>query len=357
MRPKVVLLAAVVAVSCAGPGREKPIGEAFVGPASVNLREELAARAEVSATVKHGERLEILERRRRFAKVRTKDGQEGWTDGRMLLSTSQMTRLRKVAKRASELPSQGKASVFDLLNVHTEPNRTSPSFYQVREGEVVDVIGGKVTPRLPYAPGTPDGYDPAAVRPETDNDDWQLVRMKDGRAGWVLARMVLMSIPDEVAQYAEGQRITSYFSLGEAKATPNEPAKHHWLWTTISERYQPHHFDSLRVFVYNASRKRYETSYIERNLKGYYPVMVDNPAASDGMPKFTVLVEKDGALERRTYEFHGYRAKVASREPYDGPREDLGLPLLADANEDAAPLYQPPSLWDRLKSGVRDLGR
>ena len=46
--------------------------------------------------MKHGERLEILERRRRFAKVRTAEGKQGWTDGRMLLTPPQMARLRKV---------------------------------------------------------------------------------------------------------------------------------------------------------------------------------------------------------------------------------------------------------------------
>ena len=46
-------------------------------------------------------------------------------------------------------------------------------------------------------------------------EDWYLVRTKDGKAGWVLSRMVSMAIPDEVAQYAEGHRITSYFSLGK----------------------------------------------------------------------------------------------------------------------------------------------
>mgnify|MGYP005849158605 CR=1 FL=1 len=358
MRKFLAASAILLAVSCSGPGREKPIGEAFVGPASLNLREELAARAEVSATVRHGERLEILERRRRFAKVRTKDGAEGWTDGRMLLSTSQMARLRNVARRASELPSQGQASVFDLLNVHTEPNRSAPSFYQIREEEIVDVIGGKVTPRLPYVPGTPDGYDPAAVTDQTEKDDWHLVRLKDGRAGWVLARMVLFTIPDEVAQYAEGHRITSYFSLGEVKGRDGE-TKHHWLWTTISQRYQPHHFDSLRVFVFNPYRKRYETAYVERNMRGYYPVMVDPPDGGGALPRFRVLAEKSGVLERRTYEFQGYRARIARREPVSGPRDELGLPLASEpAGEDDAPARPAdPSLWERLKTGVRNIGR
>ncbi len=45
-------------------------------------------------------------------------------------------------------------------------------------------------------------------------EDWTLVRTKDDQCGWVLSRNLAMSIPDEVAQYAEGKRITSYFDLG-----------------------------------------------------------------------------------------------------------------------------------------------
>src|SRR5581483_9101461 len=45
-------------------------------------------------------------------------------------------------------------------------------------------------------------------------EDWTLVRTKNNQCGWVLSRNLMMSIPDEVAQYAEGKRITSYFDLG-----------------------------------------------------------------------------------------------------------------------------------------------
>lgn len=359
--PQAAALVLLALASCrTGPPREKAIGEAFVGPVSLNLRADLAARATVSATVRHGDRLEILERRRRFAKVRTSEGVEGWTDGRVLLTPPQMARLRKVAERAAQLPSQGKASVFDLLNVHTDPNRQAPSFYQIREEEIVDVIGGKVTPRVPYVPGKPDGYDPSTVPPNADYDDWNLLRLKDGRAGWVLARMVLMSIPDEVAQYAEGQRITSYFSLGQVKELSRdktqEQMRDHWLWTTVSARHSPYDFDSLRVFIFNPWRRRYETSFIERNVKGYYPVVVHEPSAPGALPNFTVLVEeKDGTLAKRTYEFHGFRVRIASREPYNGPREELDLPALAD---DSPAKPEPgPGLWESMKKRMPRWGR
>ena len=58
-------------------------------------------------------------------------------------------RLKEVERRALTLPSQGVASTYDQLNVHTEPNRLSPSFLQVKEGEKVDVVAHVSAPRTP----------------------------------------------------------------------------------------------------------------------------------------------------------------------------------------------------------------
>ena len=40
-------------------------------------------------------------------------------------------------------------------------------------------------------------------------DDFTLVRTESGQTGWVLTNAVYLEIPDQVAQYAEGHRITS----------------------------------------------------------------------------------------------------------------------------------------------------
>ena len=60
------------------------------------------------------------------------------------------------------------------------------------------------------------------------------MRTADKKVGWVLARNLYMGIPDDVAQYAEGQRISSYFDLG-AVEDEEKGTKHNWLWTTSSK--------------------------------------------------------------------------------------------------------------------------
>ena len=354
--PRIFAVAALLALAGCGAQHQRTpaIGEAYVGPISLNLRSELALRAEVTGSVRHGERLEILEYRRRFAKVRTANGLEGWTDGRQLLTPEQMARLRRSAERAKNLPSQGKANPFDLLNVHTAPNRQAPSFYQIPEDGRVDLVGHRIMPRVPYSPEVKNAA--AVVDASTPMDSWCLVRLPDGRAGWVLSRLVMMGIPDEVAQYAEGHHITSYFSLGTVDDKGQE--KDNWLWTTIGVRLQPYEFDSFRIFVWSTRKHRYETTYIERNLKGYYPVEVQPAGPGSPVAHFSlVFAGRDGVLTKRSYQYQDHKVRLIAKSPYSIPPGEAD-----DAEEPAAePLQKQPAdttVTARVKNAIKGwLGR
>lgn len=356
----VVCLGWLLAGCSSGPGRALSQGEAYIAPATLRLKQELGPRAPEVAVLKHGDRVEIIARRRRFVKVRTAQGAEGWTDTQQLLSAAQMEELNRLAERAAGLPSQGAATVLGSLNVHTEPHRQAPSFYRIREGELVEVVDHRVVPRLPYqsrafvteppqpaprprrskqeeipkppppAPPKPPGDwleksgwalpppQPAPSKP-VPLDDWNLVRLGNGRAGWALARMLRMNIPDEVAQYSEGRQITSYFSLGQVR--DGELTKHNWLWTTINKGLQPYQFDSFRYFVWSTRHHRYETAYVEHNLKGYYPVRVHPVEVTSGRRTrtwqgFSLIVEEgDGVRYRRTYAYENYIVRLVSKTP------------------------------------------
>lgn len=364
----------VLAACNSHPSQQPSTGVAYVGPQTLNLRKDLSSKSAPVGTVRHAEKLEVLETRRRFVKVRTAEGVEGWTDSNLLLTPLQMEDLQRLADSTAKLLSEGTATVYEPLNMHTEPNRQSPSFFQVPEGGSVDVIGHRLSPRFPPSPPArqapvarktapskktkskeakpsafllPPPQPPAppahwqemsrprlsdlananrnaanagraAAEPATaPMDDWNLVRMRDGKAGWVLARMLVMSIPDEVAQYAEGHRITAYVSLGDVK--DGSETKHNWLWTTQSGGPQPGEFDSFRVFVWSIRRHRYETAYIERNVKGYYPVAAEARPGQEEKAFSLVLEDKDGHLYKRTYGFAGYHVRMISKVAYQAP--------------------------------------
>ena len=379
---------ATVLVSCADkPPAAATLGEAYVGPGTLNLRRELAIKSAVSATVKHGEKLAIIEYKHRLVKVRTEQGAEGWTDMRQLLSTEQMAALREMAQNAARARSQGQATVFEALNMHTEPRRTSPSFAQIPENGKVDVIEHKLTPRVqhedtslvipvkparvrkkpkssststrirpprPPAPKLPDNWvalsvpkllvptpppAPAVPPAPIPMDDWSLVRTPDGKVGWVLTRAIAMAIPDEVAQYAEGHRITSYFPLGQVQ--DGDLVKNNWLWTTIVKGGQPYEFDSFRVFVWSLRHHRYETAYVERNIVGHYPVEVTNTGSE---PSFSVVLEgEDGHWYRKTYSFDSYRIHLVDRVLYDPAAKSQAQAIASSAA--ASEQNEPKRSW------------
>jgi len=349
------LAVALAFTSCTvAPEREAAIGEAYAGPETLNLRKDIDPRAPVAAVVHHGDRLEITGRRRRWYKVRTPKGAEGWTDDSGLLDTNQMKRLADMAKETAGLPSQGVATTFDTLRVHAEPNRRAISFVQVHEGEKFDVISHRVAPRgplprrqlIPPKPrperkakgkekrsSLPPPPPPAAPAPPVDwlalskertaapeenlppvaQDDWTLIRTHSGQSGWVLTSRIYMAIPDEVAQYAEGHRITSYFSLG--KIQDGEESKDIWLWTTADTLGEDHDFDGYRVFVWSLRHHRYETAYIQRRIRGFFPVL-----ARQG--EFSVCLEvPEGARVRKQYTMLGNAVRPSGEKPCEAAPE------------------------------------
>ncbi|PWU00082.1 MAG: hypothetical protein C5B51_25860 [Terriglobia bacterium] len=393
------LILALLLVSCdRGPKRAPAIGEAFVGPAILKIRSDIPLQSPVVTTVKHGDHLLLLQRRRRFFRVRTPSGVEGWTDERQLLAAEDMHKLKDLAVRASRMPPQGQATTFGELNVHTQPSRQSPSFLQVKENEKVDVLTHSAAPRtegarkpllppaakkakavekkpaketkypplsVPKPPGPPANWldlsktdlsaEDSAADDETEKeeepvalDDWSLVRTKGGESGWVLTRRLVMAIPDEVAQYAEGHRIVSYFPLGEVQ--DEDQKKRNWLWTTIGNGVYPYDFDSFRIFIWSLRRHRYETAYIERNLHGYSPVLLKevelssargSSASSAKYPGFSVCVEKkDGRRYRREYAFLTNIVRLAGEQPCETQAQETLVAQTALAV--GTPQEQPP---------------
>lgn len=326
-RESLSFLACILLAGCRRNQHEPAIGEGYVAAASLNLYRDLGPNEPVAAVAAHGERLEIVARRRKFVRARRASGETGWVDGELLFSREQMEELRSLGRWAAGLPVQGRASVLAPSNVHTSPSRSAPNLARIEEGQSVAVVGHKLL--------TENGR----------SEDWSLVVLPGDLAGWVLTRRLVMNLPDEVAQYAEGRRIMAYFPLGEVR--DGDQLRRNWLWATLSRGGQPFEFDSLRLFVWSLRRKRYETTFSARNLRGYYPIEVTSEPG--GTYRFSLTAgEKDGPLMRITYLWQGQRVRVLSRVPVDSP------PLM-EPPRIAPPSAAPqPSLFSRWRQFFAD---
>jgi len=150
-----VVVSALLLAGChSGPPRAPVVGEAYVGPATLNLRADLPTQSATVVTVKHGDRLDILQQRRSFLKVRAPNGAEGWIEQRMLLGSDDMAGLKALAKRAASMPTQGRATTDADLRVHIQPAAKAPSFLTLKENDKVDVLSHLTRPRtdLPRKP-------------------------------------------------------------------------------------------------------------------------------------------------------------------------------------------------------------
>jgi hypothetical protein len=197
----------------------------------------------------------------------------------------------------------------------------------------------------------------------TPVDDWSLVRTRSGQSGWALTSRLVMAIPVEVAQYAEGHRIVSYFSLGEVQ--DGAAKKHTWLWTTLSAGPQSYDFDSFRVFIWSLRRHRYETAYIERKVKGYQPVLLHDVQLSSGTqsnapagyPGFSFCVEKDdGKRYLREYAFLTNVVRFAGERPcniQETPLLQASSPVSAAVP--VAPSQPPETFAGKIRNGVVQL--
>ncbi len=407
----ILVLACSLFTACGpdGPPPKRVLSHAFAGEKRVDLRKDLSVRAEVVQTAVFGEPLDILQWKRRYALVRTVSGKEGWLDGRVLVRAQEMEALRQIVKDFKDTAPMGQGKVYEVMNIHTSPNRNSPSFEKLPAEELVDVLGHRVALRAAYQgpvqpvksarkkkkktdddepkvappppPGSPalpaDWQDlsrqakeavvakapsPARVKNAIllnkiarlevgpRYDDWTLVRTKAGGIGWVLSSALTMALPDDVAQYANRNRITSYFPVGEV-IDSEKGRKQNFLWTTMSQHAKPFQFDSFRVLVFNTRRHRYETAHWEKELTGYLPIRVMDPA--EGAPIFNLVLEDhDGAFWRRRYVFQNNKVKFLDQARVERPR-------LPTAPEDLPPLEMPDtlepeelSLWGRIRRRV-----
>jgi uncharacterized protein YgiM (DUF1202 family) len=303
--------------------RSKPAAEyVYVTAKQTFLRDRVAAVSNRTATVDNGDKLQVLEHGRRYVRVETAKGEQGWIDEKAVATQSVFDQFTALEREHQADPTVASAVVRDEVYLHIKPGRDTEKFYRLAEAERLKLLVRATLPK-PLPPGTrvakatpaaaPPGKGAKAAPPVSDvppppaMEDWWLVRDSKGDTGWLLSRYMDVDAPDSITRYAEGQRIVGAYVL----TTVNDPEaeqdnKEIPVYVTAMSPYKAgltYDFNQVRVFTWNVKKHRYETGFRDKNIEGYLPVTVKmatdpygkSPVATTPAPTFTYRVLADDA--------------------------------------------------------------
>ena len=305
-----VLLAFAIVLGACGRGRHRVLEVAYVSAPQATLRDQVAAIYNRVGTVKNGERVEIIDREKRFARVRTGSGIEGWIEQRYLVDQKTFDGLQKLTQDNQSDPVQAPGVLRNETNLHITPGRETEHLYQLATGAKVSILKRATAEKQAAAVKPP----PKAVEAKQSLrasagpalEDWWLVRDDQSRVGWVLSRMVDVDVPLEIAQYAEGQRFVAFFILNEVQDGDKKVPQYLCLLTEPHDG-SPYDYDQVRVFTWNVKKHRYETAYREHGIDGALPVTVTQEAfdKEGSLPVFVLKVSDDaGNVSERKYKLN-----------------------------------------------------
>ncbi len=322
----VLALAFVFALTACNRGRHRVLEVNYVSAVQATLRDQVATIYNRVGIVKNGERVEVLEHEKRFSRVRTASGLEGWIEQRYLVDQSTYDGLQKLTQDNQSDPIQAPGVLRNDTNLHLTPGRETEHLYQLAAAAKVSVLKRATAAKEPgvVVPTKPGGKSIGPVL-----EDWWLVRDTQNRVGWVLARMVDIDVPLDIAQYAEGQRFVAFFVLDHVQDSGKEGTgknvSQYLCAMTEPRDGLPYDFDQIRVYTWNVRRHRYETAYREHGLNGVLPVTVtsENFDKEGTLPVFILRVKDDaGNVTERKYKLNTpiVRRVLAPGEQKETPR-------------------------------------
>src|SRR5947209_11152036 len=119
------LLALTLFAGCSGGSASGGAEYAYVAVTEAGLRDHVATIYNKTGVVHNGEKLRVLERmqNKRFVRVRSPRGEEGWVQERYLTDQQTYDEFQRLADQYKDTPPQSTATVEDQLKVHVLPGR------------------------------------------------------------------------------------------------------------------------------------------------------------------------------------------------------------------------------------------
>lgn len=322
-------------VLCAGCSRfQHPQYETvYVSAPQTYIHDRVAAVSDRVAEVVNGQPLQVLEHGRRFLKVQTEKKQVGWIEERFVIDAKTYASFLQLAAEHKDDPAAATATLRDILYMHLVPGRETARFYLLPGNAKVQLLARASVPKvatqgLSRVPGLPGAKPPAPGKPSVPAgsvpalpsrpaatagqpeaaatpaaavpaapvamEDWWLARDSLGHVGWLLGRGFDVDVPDEIAEYGEGQRFVGSWvlsSVTDSQATTADHQKPEYL-TVLAPPGSglPFDFDQVRVFTWNTRHHRYEAAFRLHPIWGFLPVRVTGQSAGGGVPSFSFMV-------------------------------------------------------------------
>ena len=296
----------------------------YVSARQMYLHDRVAAVSNRVAEVVNGQQLEVLEHGRRFLKVKTQKNEIGWIEERAVINAQSYQAFAQLADAHKQDPVVATGVLRDDIYLHLLPGRDTERFYLLPGNAKVQLLVRASVPKAGApvsvrpkpvetkpaqaatnpAGGTAPTASKIAAKPESapvaealtvppiPMEDWWLIRDGQGHAGWLLAGRVDVDVPDEIAQYAEGQRIVGAYVLtkvhDDEATTPDHQVPEFVTVLSPNQAGLPFDFDQVRVFTWSLKRHRYETAFRLHPIQGYLPVRVSTQMVKDAsVPTFS----------------------------------------------------------------------
>lgn len=365
------VFAALLFSACGhGDGKQDEILYVTAAPQAA-LRDRVAPVYSKTGIVKNGDKVVVLERGKRWERVRNEKGEEGWLQDRYLVGEDVFRGFQQLNRDHQNDPVQAHGVLRSDFRLHLTPGRDTDRLFLLKEGDKIDLLQRAAVSRAASsAPPPPllqasasataekseekqdaseaakedeteykSKEQPASAAPATaaptskksskgkpqrvaedqpvvpavPMEDWWLVRTSQGHSGWVLGRMIDIDVPLDIAQYAEGQRIVSFFPLTTVHDPElNKDESYYLVLLTEPKDGMPFDYNQVRVFSWNVKKHRYETAYRDRNIFGLLPVSVGQEQFENlgTEPTFTIHVrDENGSTVAQKYRLEGVIVK------------------------------------------------
>ncbi|HKU27877.1 MAG TPA: SH3 domain-containing protein, partial [Candidatus Sulfotelmatobacter sp.] len=290
-----------------GPGKQDEVLYVTAAPQAA-LRDRVAPVYSKTGTVKNGDKVVVLEHGKRWERVRNEKGEEGWLQDRYLVGEDVFRGFQQLNRDHQNDAVQAHGVLRNDFRLHLTPGRDTDRLFLLKQGDKIDLLQRAAVSRTASsAPPPPllqasasataekseekqDASDaakeeeteykgkeqPAAApagtvkpapatkkppkaklqttaetqpaAPAIPMEDWWLVRTSQGHAGWVLGRMIDIDVPLDISQYAEGQRIVSFFPLTTVHDPElNKDEAYYLVLLTEPKDGMPFDFNQVRV--------------------------------------------------------------------------------------------------------------